>query len=82
MSAKTDRPIVARLSWPYWAVLNYEIRYITSDARLALIYRALLADDRDAVRAAERPVRLRYKLFEVWRGDECIGRGINPRLPN
>ena len=63
-------------------MLNYEIRYITSDARLALIYKAQLEDDRDAVRAATKPIRLRYKLFEVWRGDECVGRGINPRLPN
>jgi len=63
-------------------MLNYEIRYITSDARLALIYRAQLEDDRNAVLAAAQPNRLRYKLFEVWRGDECVGRGINPRLPN
>jgi hypothetical protein len=63
-------------------MLNYEIRYLTSDDRLALIYNTLLNGDRDAVRVAMRPMRLRYKQFEIWRGDECVEKGVNPRLPN
>ena len=63
-------------------MLNYQIRYLTSDDRLALIYNTLQSDDRDAVRVARRPMRLPYKQFEVWRGDECVEKGINPRLPN
>ena len=63
-------------------MLNYEIRYLTSDHRVAIIYKALLSDDRDAALAASKPTRLRYKLYEIWRGDECVGRGVNPRLPN
>jgi hypothetical protein len=63
-------------------MLNYEIRYLTSDDRVAIIYKTLLSGDRDAVLAASKPTRLIYKHYEVWRGDECVGRGINPRLPN
>jgi hypothetical protein len=63
-------------------MLNYEIRYLTSDDRLALIYNTLLSGDRDAVRVAMRPMRLRYKQFEIWRGDECVEKGVNPELPN
>jgi len=63
-------------------MLNYEIRYLTSDDKVAIIYNTLQSGDRDAVLTAAKPVRLRYKLYEVWRGDECVGRGINPRLPN
>ena len=63
-------------------MLNYEICYLTSDDRVAIIYKTLLSDDRNAVLAACKPTRLRYKHFEIWRGDECVGRGINPRLPN
>ncbi len=63
-------------------MLNYEICYLTADARLALSFRTQQAGDRDAVLTAARPLPLRYKRFEVWRGDECVGSGINPRLPN
>ena len=63
-------------------MLNYEIRYLTSDRRVAIIYKTLLSGDRDAVLAASKPTRLNYKHYEVWRGDECVGRGVNPRLPN
>ena len=63
-------------------MLDYEIRYLTNDARLAVLYRTQRNDDREAVRTAMSAGVLRYKLFEVWRGDECVGRGINPSLPN
>jgi hypothetical protein len=63
-------------------MLNYEIRYLTSDDRLTLIYKTLQSGDRDAVSLATRPMKLPYKQFEVWRGDKCVERGVNPRLPN
>jgi hypothetical protein len=63
-------------------MLNYEICYLTADEKLAVSYRTQQAGDRDAVRMAAQALKLRYKLFEVWRGDECVGRGIHPRLPN
>jgi hypothetical protein len=63
-------------------MLNYEIRYVTSDDKLALIYNTLQSGDRDAVCVARRPMHVHYKQFEVWRGDECVEKGINPRLPN
>ena len=55
---------------------------VAADARLALSYRTLQCGDRDAILTAAQPLRLRYKWFEVWRGDECVGSGINPHLPN
>ena len=54
---KKDRPM-----------LDYEICYLTKDDKLALLYRTQLSGDRDAVSAAARPMRIRYKQFEVWRG--------------
>jgi len=63
-------------------MLNYEIRYLRGDDRVAIIYKTLLSGDRDAVITASKPTRLNYKHYEVWRGDECVGRGVNPRLPN
>ena len=52
-------------------MLAYEICYITREAKIALVYRAQMFDDRDAVRAASEPIPLRYKHFEVWRGRVC-----------
>ncbi|MBV9330622.1 MAG: hypothetical protein JOZ55_03615 [Alphaproteobacteria bacterium] len=63
-------------------MLNYEIRYLRGDHKVALIYRTQQWDDREAMLAASDAVRIRYKQFEVWRGDDCVGRGINPSLPN
>jgi hypothetical protein len=63
-------------------MLNYEIRYLTGDDRVALIYMTQRWGDRDAERAAAVPMSRRYKSYEIWRGDEFVGRGINPRLPN
>ena len=63
-------------------MLNYEIRYLRGDDRVAIIYKTLLSGDRDAVITASKPTRLNYKHYEVWRGDECVGRGVNPSLPN
>jgi hypothetical protein len=63
-------------------MLNYEIRYLTGDDKVALIYKTQRSGDRDAELAASVPMSRRYKIYEIWRGDECVRRGINPRLPN
>lgn len=61
---------------------NYEILYLTSDDKVSLIYKTYQRDDRDAVLAATMPMQTGYKSFEIWRGDECVKRGINPLVPN
>lgn len=59
----------------------YEILYLNTDNAVSLNYKTYRRSDRDAVHAAVANA-LAYKLFEVWRGDECVERGINPRTPN
>jgi hypothetical protein len=60
---------------------SYEIRYLTAGDRISLIYKTYLAHDRDAVLKAVAS-KADYKSYEIWRGDEFVERGINPRVPN
>ncbi len=61
---------------------DYEILYLTRDEKLSVIYKTYRRDDGDAVLAATGPAHVGYKSFEIWRGDECVKRGVHPLVPN
>ena len=61
---------------------DYEIVYLSTNDRPALIYRILRRDDCDAIDTATASLGLPYKMFEIWHGERCVIRGVNPLAPN
>jgi hypothetical protein len=55
---------------------DYEIRFLKADGTVSLLFVTSCISDAHALETARRMMRPQFAAFEVWRGHERVGNGV------